>query len=284
MVVWKALSCRVNQRCSPLLSECLTSQGATSISVVSLENTTDVIVEALFTDDTDCTLVQKNLAWIETEDLPLEWSERAILNCDWVRECQKDFSPVLINDRLWVCSAASQVERLPHHKIIRLDPGSAFGTGGHETTRLCLQWLCQASLDHSVVIDYGCGTGVLSLAALACGAQFCVGVDNDPNAMVAARYNVNLNQSLCEQRVRFIHSDDFSPLAADVVVANMLAPPLRELIDTFVACLSPGGWCVLSGLMEQNLSEIRALYASYFTEQACWVEGEWYCLIYKKNV
>jgi ribosomal protein L11 methyltransferase len=290
VAAWVALSCQVGEQWSALLSELLQSQGALSVSLVPhsdqhLQNeslSSFFLIEALFAEGADIAEVKANLQWVKQEGLQLEWQVRSIPDRDWVTECQKDYSPVLVDDRLWICSELAEVDSASHHSILRVNPGAAFGTGGHETTLLCLQWLTQAKIAGQVVLDYGCGSGVLALAAVQLGARCCVGVDNDPSAIVASRKNASMNGVSVEKRLSFHLSDDFTGIQANVILANMLAPPLRKLVSTFDDCLLPNGWCVLSGLMEHNLPEIRALYASRFSEQACWAEGEWFCLIYQK--
>ena len=179
----------------------------------------------------------------------------------WEREWLRDFHPMCFGHRLWVA---------PHHShvhtqgavIVRLDPGLAFGTGTHATTAMCLSWLDEHARDGQVAIDYGCGSGVLAVAAVKLGARIAHAFDIDPQALTATRDNATANQ--VENQVRVVASDAQLPTGADILLANILCGPLCELAPRFAALTAPGGKIVLAGLLATQAEEVtHACEASF---------------------
>jgi len=180
---------------------------------------------------------------------------------DWLRAARRGFTARRFGKRLWL-APAEDLSVPAGHTGIKLRMGLAFGTGEHPTTALCLDWLDAHPPHGAAVLDYGCGSGVLALAALALGASRAWAIDNDPQALAATRDNARLN---ARTQALFIGApDDLPEITADVVLANILAAPLVSLSGMFAAILSPGGHVVLSGLLIRQVAQVAAAYAPYF--------------------
>jgi ribosomal protein L11 methyltransferase len=179
----------------------------------------------------------------------------------WEREWLRDFHPMCFGQRLWVA---------PHHShvhtqgavIVRLDPGLAFGTGTHATTAMCLAWLDENAHEGQLVIDYGCGSGVLAVAAAKLGARAAYAYDIDPQALTATRDNAAANQ--VADRVHVVDSDAALPKGADILLANILCGPLCDLAPRFADLTTPGGKIVLAGLLAAQADEVASAHAAWF--------------------
>jgi ribosomal protein L11 methyltransferase len=177
---------------------------------------------------------------------------------DWVRLTQSQFEPIRITDMLWIVPSWHDAPN-PDAVNLVLDPGLAFGTGSHPTTRLCLEWLCANIKGNESLLDYGCGSGILGIAAVKLGAEPVTGVDIDDNALIAARDNAAANQ--VEMALR--HTREPLDEHFDVVVANILTNPLCVLAPLLAARVAPGGRIVLSGVLEAQAEEVIAAYAPH---------------------
>jgi ribosomal protein L11 methyltransferase len=166
-----------------------------------------------------------------------------------------------IGKRLWLAPAGDA--SAPHDRLaVRIHMGLAFGTGEHPTTALCLEWLERHAAPHTTVLDYGCGSGILALAALALGARFAYAVDNDDQALTATRANAALNGAV--DRL-FVGSPESLPaVAVDLLLANILAGPLIALAPAFARHVVPGGMLVLSGILERQAAAVASAYAPFF--------------------
>ncbi len=179
----------------------------------------------------------------------------------WEREWLRDFHPMCFGRRLWVS---------PHHAhvhtagavVVRLDPGLAFGTGTHATTAMCLAWLDEYAAEGQLAIDYGCGSGVLAVAAVKLGARTCSAFDIDPQALTATRDNAAAND--VAERVRVVAADGDLPVGADILLANILCGPLCDLAPRFAALTRPGGRIVLAGLLDAQAEEVTRAHADWF--------------------
>ena len=198
----------------------------------------------------------------------------------WEREWLRDFHAMRFGRRLWVCPHHEQVED-PEAAVVRMDPGLAFGTGTHPTTALCLEWLDAHPPADATVVDYGCGSGVLALAALRLGARSASCFDIDPQALIATRDNASANR-LSEQ-VRLCDSAHAIARGADLLLANILSGPLVELAPGFADIVRPSGALVLSGLMERELSEVELAYRAWFDMRLFGVRESWVCLWGRRN-
>ena len=182
---------------------------------------------------------------------------------EWVRIWLRDWQPLRFGSKLWVSPRAKLAEITQHGAVVvALDPGLAFGTGTHPSTALCLEWLAGAELAGKTVLDYGCGSGLLAIAALKLGAVRATAVDIDPQALIATRENARVNG--VADRIDASLGADYSPKAHDVVVANILAGPLAELAPQLAASAKPGGSLVLAGLLPSHAPEVRRAYRSSF--------------------
>jgi ribosomal protein L11 methyltransferase len=191
---------------------------------------------------------------------------------DWVRATQAQFGPIRIADDFHVVPTWSDVPRAG--VAIRLDPGLAFGTGSHPTTRLCLEWLHATLRGGETLLDYGCGSGILAIAAARLGAAEVTGTDVDPQALEASTRNAAANGV----GARFVVPDALPPGAADVVVANILANPLILLAPAIAARVKPGGRLALSGILEPQASEVIGAYAPWITLRAWRAADGWVLL------
>lgn len=216
---------------------------------------------ALFEDGTDGDAVLAHLSLLRGGELPEHQVER-IEDQDWERSWMDNFQPMRFGRRLWIVPSWHQAPE-PDAVNLLLDPGLAFGTGTHPTTALCLEWLDGQDLNDCTVLDFGCGSGILAIAALLLGAPRAVGTDIDPQALEASRDNAARN-GIDPARFPVYLPADLPPQAADVVVANILAGPLVQLAPTITAQVAPGGRLALSGILAEQAEEVRAAYAGAF--------------------
>lgn len=192
---------------------------------------------------------------------------------DWERAWMNDFTAMQFGENLWICPSW-QTPPQPDAVNIMLDPGLAFGSGTHATTSLCLQWLEQAQLQNKSVIDYGCGSGVLAIASVLLGAQQAIGVDNDPQAIIATLDNSkrnNLNQEQIQAFLPEQHPDE----KVDILLANILCAPLLELAQLLAALVKENGHIVLSGILEEQSKLIEDCYSPWFELNPPAVENGW---------
>lgn len=211
---------------------------------------------------------------------PAELDVRAVADRAWEREWLRDFHAMRFGERLWIC---------PRHEepsaagaaMVRLDPGLAFGTGTHPSTALCLQWLdelsgTQSGLIGCTVIDYGCGSGVLGLAALALGARRVHAFDIDPQALLATRENAEDND-VADRLRTYARAEDL-PAGCDVLLANILAPILKERAATFAGLLPAGSRLILAGLLADESAEVAAAFDQWFDMQRYAQRDGWVAL------
>ncbi|MFW5825607.1 MAG: 50S ribosomal protein L11 methyltransferase [Marinobacter sp.] len=192
---------------------------------------------------------------------------------DWERAWMDDFKPLKFGQRLWIVPSWHAAPD-PDAANLLLDPGLAFGTGTHPTTALCLEWLDGAGVQGRQVIDYGCGSGILALAALLLGAGHAIGVDTDPQALEASRDNARRNQ-IGDDRLALHLPGDEPDTRADILLANILAGPLVELAPTLAQKVTPGGHLVLSGILAQQASDVMSAYEPWFVMDEPEQREEW---------
>jgi ribosomal protein L11 methyltransferase len=215
-------------------------------------------LSALFPEDTDVQGILGQVSAALDEGLPTVVTVTRTEDQDWVRATQEQFQPICISRRLWIVPTWHAIPETGAINLI-LDPGLAFGTGSHPTTRLCLRWLDEHLRRGQSVMDYGCGSGILAIAASKLGASSVAGVDIDPYAIIASRANAAQNQVDAE----FLLATQLSGGPFDVVMANILANPLRVLAPLLCGLTGPGGHLVLSGLLSSQASELSAIYAQW---------------------
>lgn len=199
----------------------------------------------------------------------------------WEHTWRDDFAPTRFGERLWVCPRGERPPaEQPDQVIVALDPGLAFGTGHHATTALCLKWLDGAALTGTRLIDYGCGSGILAIAALKLGAAQALAVDHDPQALEATQANASENG--VAGRLRCLAADEMPPdlpaERADYLVANILAGPLIELAPRLAALVRPGGALALSGLLLDQVGSVNAAYAPWFDLEPPEIREDWVLL------
>lgn len=287
--MWLSVSLPTDEEHANPLSEALMEQGAISVSIEDADAGTDAETPQFGEPGTPAAPLWNNsrvIALFEPcEDLPQRIAAAAaasgvtdyadvriekIEEQDWVRLTQSQFEPIRITDTLWIVPSWHDAPN-PNATNLVLDPGLAFGTGSHPTTRLCLEWLCNELKGGESVLDYGCGSGILGIAAARLGAGAVTGVDIDDNALIAAQDNANNNQvSMALQHTRVTLNATF-----DVVVANILTNPLCVLAPLLTARVAPGGRIVLSGVLESQADEVIATYAPYLTLQVGAVHEGW---------
>lgn len=230
-------------------------------------------VVVLLEPDTDVAAVLGEAARaIGLSGIP-DFSVEPVAEQNWVQLTQSQFDPIRVSGRLWIVPSWHEAPDPAAINLI-LDPGMAFGTGSHPTTRLCLEWLEHNVSDGCTVLDYGCGSGILAIAAARLGAGHVAGVDIDPQAVDAAKANAERNG------VTALFADSAEPVAGeyDVVVANILSNPLRVLAPAICAHVRAGGRLALSGILREQVDEIIAIYAQWIPLQVADVREDWVCL------
>ena len=200
---------------------------------------------------------------------------------DWVREWMDHFHPMQFGERLWICPSWRDVPN-PDAVNVMLDPGLAFGTGTHPTTALCLQWLDGLDLAGKTVVDFGCGSGILGIAALKLGAARVIGIDIAPQAIQASRDNAARN-GVADQIELYLPAAQPQDVEADVVVANILAGPLRELAPLIAGHGKAGSLMALSGVLESQAPELETIYGQWFEMDPTAVKEEWCRLSGRKH-
>lgn len=235
----------------------------------------NVVIQALYEDKTDAEHAIQHLTQtyphliFRLEDLPEQ---------DWERVCLENFKPQQFGTRLWVCPSWLTPPD-PNAVNLILDPGLAFGTGTHPTTSLCLTWLEQAELTHKNLIDYGCGSGILALAALKLGAAHVNAVDIDEQALLATQNNA-FNNDLSATQLTVGHPETLTK-KTDLIIANILLTPLMALGTRFHELLNNEGQLVVSGLLASQTNELIQAYASIFTFELTMIEEDWALLVFK---
>ncbi len=289
---WLTLSIHADASYAEALSEALLEHGALSVDMLDAdadtpdeqaifgepgEPTSAVwqhnLVNALFTEDVSVTdALQASCASLGISPIPAHKIE-TLEESDWVRLTQAQFDPIRISQRLWIVPTW-HTPTDPSAINIALDPGLAFGTGSHPTTRLCLRWLDSNLHGGESILDYGCGSGILAIAAMKLGAGSAVGVDVDAQAVQASRDNATANQVEAD----FYLPEGVALTQYDVVVANILTNPLRALAPLLAGATKSGGRIVLSGVLGEQAEDVMRIYAQWFDMQAAVVEDGWACL------
>ena len=233
-----------------------------------------IAISALFDAGSDRAGLVHVLTELVADLAPEHIAFRIVEDQDWTRAWMDLFHPMRFGRRLWIYPwniepPADDADAI----VVRLDPGLAFGTGTHPTTALCLEWLDARELARKTVIDYGCGSGVLAIAALKLGAARVVGIDNDPQALAASEDNAARNG--VADGLALAAPDAFSEMPADVLVANILAGPLDELAPLFARSVKPGGEIALSGILRGQESSLLKRYAEWFDALTVDAREDW---------
>ncbi len=223
-----------------------------------------ITLNALFDEHTDhrglAEALGELLPWLQPDQLLF----REVADQDWVRAWMDQYQPMPFGRRLWIYPWNIEPPQDQDLVTVRLDPGLAFGSGTHPTTALCLEWLDGLDLAGRTLTDFGCGSGVLAIAALKLGAAHAIGVDNDPQALTASADNAARNG--VAERLALYLPEDFVTEGSDVFVANILAGPLGELAPTFAAAAKPGAPFAISGILAGQQDELLLRYAAWFDQ------------------
>ena len=212
----------------------------------------------------------KQLPFFDIEELEDE---------DWILKGTADFHAMQFGKRLWVCPSWENEVNQQDAVIIQLDPGLAFGTGAHPTTSLCLKWLDDHDLKGKTVLDFGCGTGILAIAALKLGAATAIGTDNDPQALDASKENAQNNQVDIELYL----PEKLPRNQVDIIVANILANPLCELAPTLIELVKPSGLLVLSGILHDQSAQICEIYQRFADVLEITQQDDWLRIVVQKR-
>ena len=292
---WVSLMIRVDDVHAEVLSESLLELGALSVDMHDAAAGTvheqplfgepdepaeqiwlNTEVTALFNEDADIPSIMQAVTRIL--QLPSQPNYRLVYleEQDWVRLTQSQFNPIQISSRLWIVPSWHQPPDASAINLV-LDPGLAFGTGSHPTTKLCLTWLDENLRQGNTVFDYGCGSGVLAIAALKLGADNVVGLDIDSQAVTASRENAHRNQ--CNPaKIKFVTENADPATQFDVVMANILANPLMVLAPILISLTHKGGYIVLSGILEEQAKEVMDTYLQWCNLQIAREEEGWVLL------
>ncbi len=295
-MAWLLIKIDANENNADAISDALIDIGALSASIEDANAETDAeqaifgepssagiqypppgiwqqnIVTAMFDESADAKHIIHALSQ-ETGIATFEFNTEIIAEQDWVRATQAQFEPIKITDKFWIVPTWHTAPSADAVNIL-LDPGMAFGTGSHPTTHLCLEWLTQQQLLNCSVLDYGCGSGILAIAAQKLGAQHVVGVDIDSQAIIASRYNAQQNQV----NIEFWDANAFTHATFDVVVANILSSALMVLAPALAKYCKTGGKIALSGILVAQQDQLIARYSEWFNMDAPSQKDAWILL------
>lgn len=277
-MAWQSVRILVDSKAAELLSDALMDAGALSVSLEDADaGTVDEtplfgepdhptaelwphsVLVVLLDEDADVAAVLDAAAHEAGVAVPTDYTVETVAEQDWVRLTQSQFDPIPISPRLWIVPTWHEA---PDSEAInlKLDPGLAFGTGSHPTTRLCLRWLDEHLSGGEKLLDYGCGSGVLAIAAAKLGAARVEGVDIDPQAVTASRDNAALNAV----DAHFCLPAELAAGQYDIVVANILTNPLKGMAPLLAGRVRTGGRLVLSGILAEQAEDVMAVYRDWF--------------------
>lgn len=290
-MAWLSLKIEAQDNTADLISDTLMAQGALSAIIEDANADTldeqpifgepgdpppgiwqQNLVSALFDEGVDVANIMANLQK-KTKLSQLQYTTEIIQEQDWVRATQSQFDPIKITDDLWIVPTWHSAPNVDAINIV-LDPGLAFGTGSHPTTHLCLAWLAQTVSTQNTVLDYGCGSGILAIAAKKLGAANVVGTDIDAQAIQSSLYNAEQNDVVAE----FYHASKYQTQTFDIVVANILSSALSVLAPALAKSCKVGGKIALSGILKEQASDVSAIYAQWFDMQAPQTMDAWVLL------
>ena len=231
------------------------------------------ILTALFSASVNTAAIIEQVNAVLPFSIKAEW--QLVEDKDWSQEWKKHFKPIPCSEgRLWICPSWLEAPE-PNAVNLRLDPGLAFGTGSHPTTMLCLNWLEKQSLEGKTVIDFGCGSGILGIAALLLGAEKVWAIDNDPQALLASRDNAQRNGIPDERLITLLPEQIPAEAKAEIMVANILAKPLIDLAQQISALTLPKGQLCLSGILSHQIDQVSAAYSQQFKFAPASLEDDW---------
>jgi len=289
-MAWLQLSLKTIATLAPAWGEVLSDIGAVAVSFqdakeeplyepdpgkTPLWTMTEII--GLFEHDVNLNTIKTQIKTQLGEEAFQSLHIETIEDQDWERAWMDQFHPMQFGKRLWICP---NWEVPPDSAAINifLDPGLAFGTGTHPTTRLCLEWLEAHPPQHLTVIDYGAGSGILGIAAIKLGAKKVYAVDHDPQALLSTKDNANKNSLTEQEMIPLLPQQLDQDTHVDLILANILANPLKELAPTFKKLLKPEGRVVLSGILQPQAEEVLVSYSPWFKKVSFAVLEDWCCI------
>ncbi len=272
-MTWHQISVITEKSTATKVSDLFSELGAVSVTYMDAEDKpvyepapgetkiwdqTKVI--ALFELDAEPELVKTVLYGQFAAEQLIEWSTEILQDQTWERAWMEHYQPMKFADKLWVCPTDQEISEADTI-CLTLDPGLAFGTGTHATTALCLEWLASHDLTGKIIIDYGCGSGILAVAALLLGAKEAHAVDIDPQAITATLANAEKNQ--VQDKIKCYLPEEFEAFQAEIVIANILAQPLCELSSSIANLVKADGQLVLSGILNEQADSVIASYQQH---------------------
>jgi ribosomal protein L11 methyltransferase len=290
-MAWINLTFFAEEKDIDLLSDALETRGAISIFIQdkNLNNSDEELIfgephsgpnkfwatnqiQALFNDSVNIEEIQDELI-LNFKYIDFKFNASSVSETDWVKLSQSQFKPICIKDRINIVPSWHKINNPKLINII-LDPGLAFGTGAHPTTHLCTEWLIDNVSKEKKVLDYGCGSGILAIAAYKLGAKMVKGVDIDPQAIIASKENGNVN----ECNIDWLNTNEDFKFQADLLVANILSSALSVLAPLLASYCAPKGKIALSGILESQENQIKKIYAPWFTFEQTLKNNGWVCL------
>ncbi len=287
-MAWQQLTIATNRELAPQVETLIENLGSLSVTMTDgadqpiyeppLETTPlwqQVLVTGLFEEYHDLSRVEQY--FVQHIDASQNWQLKIERLEDqiWERVWLENFQPIKFGDNLWVCSTEHEVPEA-NAQILRLDPGLAFGTGTHPTTALCLEWLANNALDDQEIIDFGCGSGILAIAALLLGAKHAIGIDIDPQALISTNSNAEQNNVL--DRIHVYDAKHYPRNAQAIVIANILAEPLIMLSDEISSLVRANGHLLLSGILSEQADQVMQAYQHQFIFDSPVIQDDWVCL------
>ena len=290
-MAWINLTFFAEEKDIDLLSEALETRGALSIFIQdkNLNNSDEELIfgephsgpnkfwatnqiQALFNDSVNIEEIQNELI-LNFKYIDFKFNASSVSETDWVKLSQSQFKPICIKDRINIVPSWHKINNPKLINII-LDPGLAFGTGAHPTTHLCTEWLIDNVSKEKKVLDYGCGSGILAIAAYKLGAKMVKGVDIDPQAIIASKENGNVN----ECNIDWLNTNEDFKFQADLLVANILSSALSVLAPLLASYCAPKGKIALSGILESQENQIKKIYEPWFNFEKTLKNNGWVCL------
>ena len=290
-MAWINLTFFAEEKDIDLLSEALETRGALSIFIQdkNLNNSDEELIfgephsgpnkfwatnqiQALFNDSVDIKEIQDELI-LNFQDIDFKFTASSVSETDWVKLSQSQFKPICIKNRINIVPSWHKINNPKLINII-LDPGLAFGTGAHPTTHLCTEWLIDNVSKEKKVLDYGCGSGILAIAAFKLGAKMVKGVDIDPQAIIASKENGNVN----ECNIDWLNTNEDFKFQTDLLVANILSSALSVLAPLLASYCAPKGKIALSGILESQENQIKKIYEPWFNFEKTLINNGWVCL------
>lgn len=284
-MTWQQITLTTTESIAPNLSDAFSELGAVSVTYMDAADEpvyepnigetkiwTHTKVIALFEMDIDIKSVKLALTRQFGQQTLSQWQSQILEDQVWERAWMEHYHPMKFGNKLWVCPT-HQEQQEAGTVCLTLDPGLAFGTGTHPTTALCLEWLASHDLKDKVLIDFGCGSGILAVAALLLGAKQVHAIDIDPQALIATKDNAEKNGVLAN--IQCYLPEDFQTINADIVIANILANPLIELAEQLIDLIKPQGQLILSGILNEQAQAVSLAYSTQLHVSSPIKQDDW---------